>query len=272
MPKVDVGAYVANSNSGGTDEIRNPLSIWRNTVRVRPEEYAVIRFIDEGGDLSRYHNIPGMTQGGARFTNYTYCTDVNIKSDGNPVRAEACPHCMSMDPDIKKTTERFLGWIFHYGTFHTEQNPRLDREGQEPWDEVKRGQKIFYRETVRKPQLFAASFTLYQNLKTIRSEMDLLTSRNFDYRCIRSQDRTSYNLGFSDTQLSYDFANEITAISQDLPDIEGIAAGIIIEVDVPQFSEEGDGYTMSSTPDSQASVAREEGAYDTMLSSEATDG
>ena len=62
MPKISVGTYVPSSNFGNaTDEIRNPNSIWRNTVRVRPQEYAVMKFIGDGGDLSRYHNIPGIS-------------------------------------------------------------------------------------------------------------------------------------------------------------------------------------------------------------------
>ena len=77
MPKIAVGEPTSNSGSGGMDEIRNPLSVWRNTVRVRPNEYAVVRFIGEGGDLSRYHNIPGTTASGARFTKYEYCTRAN---------------------------------------------------------------------------------------------------------------------------------------------------------------------------------------------------
>jgi len=275
MPKIAVGEPTSNSGSEGMDEIRNPLSVWRNTVRVRPNEYAVVRFIGEGGDLSSYHNIPGTTLSGARFTKYEYCTRKNIGSDNKPIRDDQCVHCMSADPTITKTTERFLAWIFHFGTFHTDQNPRLDREGQEPWDEVKRGQKIFYRETVRKPQIFQASYTLYRNLEQIRSEMDSLEDRNFDYRCMKLQDRTSYNLGFSDTQLSYDFASEIASITQDLPDIESIAAGLIVEIDVPQFSEEGgDGYTMNSAPapESKEEIDREEAAYDKMGSTEENNG
>ena len=55
MPKISVGTYVQGSGSGSgssMDEIRNPLSVWRNTVRIRPSEYAVIKFIGEGGDLN----------------------------------------------------------------------------------------------------------------------------------------------------------------------------------------------------------------------------
>lgn len=263
MPKISVGEYTPNSGSGGMDEIRNPLSVWRNTVRVRPNEYAVLRFIGEGGDLSRYHNIPGATASGARFTKYEYCTKANIGSEGRPVRDEQCAHCMSADPTITSTTERFLAWVFHFGTFHVEQNPRLDREGQEPWEQVRRGQKVFFRETVRKPQLFQASFTLYRNLEQIRSEMESLTARNFDYRCMRVQDRTTYNLGFSDTQLTYDYASEIASIENDLPNIESIAATLITEIDVPQFGEVGgDDYTMTSQ--TVESVEREEAAFANM--------
>ena len=247
MPKISVGTYVPSSNFGNsTDEIRNPNSIWRNTVRVRPQEYAVMKFIGDGGDLSRYHNIPGISANGIRFTKYEYCNRLNISESGNPVVGDPCPHCTSADEAIANTTERFLSWVFHYGTFHVEQNPRLDREGQQPWDEVRRGQKVFFRETIRKPQLFQASFTLYKNLEAKRELMDSLTERNFDYGCMKVQDRTTYSLDYSDTQLYNDFSNEIASIQQDLPDIEMIAAKLITEVDLPQFSDTQGEYTMTS--------------------------
>jgi len=57
-----------------------------------------------------------------------------------------------------------------------------------------------------------------------------------------------------------------------LPDIESIAAGSITEIDVPQFSDEGEGYTMNSAPPTQAVVDREEAAYDSMVATEETSG
>lgn len=271
MPKISVGTYQPGTGFGGNsamDEIRNPLSVWRNTVRIRPGEYAVVRFIGEGGDLSRYHNIPGVTRDGARFTKYEYCNRMNISQDtGKPVVGDACPSCTSSDEQIANTTERFLAWVFHYGTFHAAQNPRLDREGQESWAEVKRGQKLFYRETVRKPQLFQASFTLYKSLEGKRELMDSLTERNFDYTCIRASDRTTYSLDYSDTQLTNDFATEIASIEKDLPDIEAIAAKVIQEIDVPQFSDgdSGDNYRMNSQ-EVQQQASQDDQAYANMQS------
>ena len=251
MPKINVGTYQQGGGinpSNTMDEIRNPLSVWRNTVRIRPGEYAVIKFIGEGGDLSRYHNIPGMTRDGSRFTKYEYCSQQNINPEtGQKVVDEQCTWCASADDSIQNTTERFLSWIFHYGTFHVAQNPRLDREGQEAWAEIKRGQKTFFRETVRKPQLFQASFTLYKNLEGKREMMDSLTDRNFDYSCLRVSDRTTYALDYSDTTIENDYAAEIASVENDLPDIEGIAAKLILEIDVPQFGSPGsDSYSMNS--------------------------
>jgi len=274
MPKISVGTYVQGSGSGAgssMDEIRNPLSVWRNTVRIRPNEYAVIKFMGEGGDLSRYHNIPGMTRDGARFTKYEYCSRLNLDAEGKQVREDACTFCMSADETITNTTERFLAWAFHYGTFHASQNPRLDRDGQEPWDEIRRGQKMFYRETVRKPQLFQASFTLYKNLESKREMMDSLTDRNFDYSCMRVTDRTTYSLDYSDTALTNDYASEIQAVERDLPDIEAIAAKLITEIDVPQFGDDGNegGYRMNSQTPQQ--IANEESAFSNMTTSQNKD-
>ena len=270
MPKISVGTYVqgSGSNSGSPmDEIRNPLSVWRNTVRIRPNEYSVIKFMGEGGDLSRYHNIPGMTRDGARFTKYEYCSRLNLDAEGKQVREDPCTFCMSSDENISNTTERFLAWAFHYGTFHSAQNPRLDRDGQEPWDEIRRGQKLFYRETVRKPQLFQASFTLYKNLESKREMMDSLTERNFDYSCMRVTDRTTYSLDYSDTPLTNDYASEIKDVERDLPDIEAVAAKLITEIDVPQFgNNDSDGYRMNSQTTQQ--IANEESAFSNMTTTQ----
>ena len=128
---------------------------------------------------------------------------------------------------------------------------------------------MFYRETVRKPQLFQASFTLYKNLESKREMMDSLTERNFDYSCMRVTDRTTYSLDYSDTSLTNDYASEIQAVERDLPDIEAIAAKLINEIDVPQFGDDsGEGYRMNSQTPQQ--VANEEAAFSNMTASQGT--
>ena len=160
-----------NQNFGsdsGSNDLRNPKSIWRNTVRIRPGEHAVIRFITDfaNGDMSRFHAIPGMTAKGQQFTSYEYCSRLNVNESG-PVISTPCEHCMSGDEKIAKSTSRYLTWVFHYGTFHAEQNPFLDRDGQVPWDQVKKGNRMFYREVMMKPQLLNTSFTLFKNIEDL---------------------------------------------------------------------------------------------------------
>ena len=252
MPRVDVGSFTpGNFDDNSQNDYRNPRSVLRNTVRVKTNEYAVVRFIGDDGDLSRYHNIPGISQNGSRYTDYIYCSRQNISDRGVPVLDRPCDHCTSADPAISNTTQRFLTWVFHYGTFHVQQNPRYDPQGTQDWqkvvwDEVRRGQKVFFRETIRKPQLWSASFTTYKILEGKRELMDSLTERNFDYGRIEVSGRTQYTVDYSDTQLSNDFSSEIASIQNDLPDVELIAAKLITELDLPEFSDIKGEYKMNS--------------------------
>ena len=49
----------SGSGDGASSEFRNPNSIWRNTVRIRPGEHAVLRFVTDftNGDNSLPMNI-----------------------------------------------------------------------------------------------------------------------------------------------------------------------------------------------------------------------
>ena len=165
MPLISKGMY-SNTSSGdsGNNDFRNPKSLWRNTVRIKPGEHAVLRFITDftNGDMSRFHGIPGMTAKGQQFTSYEYCSRINVNESGRVIDKD-CEHCLSADERIVKTTSRYLSWVMHYGTFHVDQNPFLDRDDQEPWDLITKGNRQFYRETIKKPQLLNTSFTLFKN-------------------------------------------------------------------------------------------------------------
>lgn len=264
MPLISKGMYTntgSGSGDGVNNDFRNPNSIWRNTVRIRPGEHAVIRFITEftNGDMSRFHGIPGMTAKGQQFTSYEYCNRVNVNESG-PVISTPCEHCVSGDERIAKATSRYLTWVFHYGTFHAEQNPFLDREGQEPWDLVPKGNRQFYRETVKKPQLLNTSFTLFKNIEEKYEVYSSLLTRTFDYRSSRPSNMTQYALELSDTQVQNDYAQEILDMENNLPDLELIAAKLTTEVDLPTFNTE-----TAATPEEKEAT---EAAYTNMANIE----
>jgi len=231
--------YQAAGTEGVSNDFRNPNSIWRNTVRIRPGEHAVVRFITDfiNGDMSRFHGIPGMTGKGQQFTSYEYCNRVNVNESG-PVISTPCEHCMSGDERIVKSTSRYLSWVMHYGTYHVDQNPFLDREGQEAWSQVKIGNRTFFREAVKKPQLLNTSFTLFKNIEEKYDLFSTLLGRTFDYRSSRPANITQYSLETSDIQLSNDYAQEILDMEDNLPDLEMIAAKLVTEVELPTFDTE----------------------------------
>tara|TARA_R110002020_G_scaffold459667_4_gene677803 strand:+ start:619 stop:1452 length:834 start_codon:yes stop_codon:yes gene_type:complete len=246
MPLINKGMY-SQQNFSGSDsgsDFRNPKSIWRNTVRIKPGEHAVLRFITDfkNGDMSQFHGIPGMTQKGQAFTTYEYCSKKNCNETG-PIVNVPCEHCASADERIAKTTSRYLTWVFHYGTFHVEANPFLftpdgqEREGQVAWDQMQKGNRTFYRETVKKPQLLNTSFTLFKNVEEKYERYSTLLDRTFDYSSSRPTNITQYSIELSDTTVTTDYAQEILDMSNDLPDLELIAAKLITEVDLFSLDE-----------------------------------
>ena len=257
MPLISKGMYNQNFGSdSGSNDLRNPKSIWRNTVRIRPGEHAVIRFITDfaNGDMSRFHAIPGMTAKGQQFTSYEYCSRLNVNESG-PVISTPCEHCMSGDEKIAKSTSRYLTWVFHYGTFHAEQNPFLDRDGQVPWDQVKKGNRMFYREVMMKPQLLNTSFTLFKNIEEKYDRYASLLERNFDYSSSRPANITQYSIELSDTSVTNDYSQEILDMEKDLPDLELIAAKLIVEVDLASIETEKEGLSKQDADDAFANMA-----------------
>ncbi|ANS04412.1 hypothetical protein [uncultured Mediterranean phage] len=239
MPLISKGMYNQNfgQSNDTTSEFRNPNSIWRNTVRIKPNEYAVVRFITDynNGDMSQYHAIPGITAKGQQFTTYEYCSKVN-KNESGPILDIPCEHCPSADEKIARTTSRYLTWVFHYGTLHVEQNPFLDREGQEAWEQISEGNNTYFREVVKKPQLLNTSWTLFRNITDKYDRYSTLLDRTFDYRSTRPSTITQYNIEVSDQKLQNPYAQEILDMSNSLPDLELIAAKLITELDLPDFA------------------------------------
>ena len=244
-----------NENSGSSD-FRNPKSILRNTVRIRPGEHAVLRFITDfaDGDMSRFHGIPQMTAKGQPYTSYEYCSRLNLNESG-PIITTECEHCTSGDEKISKSTSRYLAWVMHYGTYHVEQNPFLDRDGQEAWEQTKVGNRIFFREAVKKPQLLNTSYTLFKNIEDKWDRYSTLLGRTFDYISTRPSNITQYSLEVSDMTLQNDFSQAILDIEKDLPDLEQIAAKLIVEVDLVSVGSDTDEMAKEQVEDAFTNMA-----------------
>ena len=162
---------------------------------------------------------------------------------------------MSGDEKIAKSTSRYLAWVFHYGTFHADQNPFLDRDGQVPWDQVKLGNRTYFREVVKKPQLLNTSFTLFKNIEEKYERYSSLLGRNFDYSSSRPANITQYSIELSDTAVTDDYSQEILDMEKDLPDLELIAAKLIVEVDLVTLEAEKEGLSKQDADDAFANMA-----------------
>lgn len=235
MSIISKGLY-KTSNTGGDSEFKNPKSIWRNTVRIKDGEYALIKFISDldDGDVSRFHSVRVQNRGDV-FTNYVYCPEQNLNEFGRIID-DQCPHCASTDVDVRKTGGRYLFWVFHYGTYHLDQNPYAGKyDDAKFWDKVETGKASYYRETVFKPQLLIASFTLFKDMESLSFRQGTLKSRLYEYTRTNSG-RISYSIMPSDQTVQNTCDTEIEDMANDLPDLEKIAAKLITEVDLPSFA------------------------------------
>ena len=218
-------------NETTANHFANPNSLLRNTVRLRDGEFAVLSFltdIDEG-DRSLYHSIEAYSANNNRFNETHFCTIKNEREKGVRMVDAPCKFCVSKDD---KMVYRYKFWAFVYYQFHAEQNQYGDRDGEDYWDEVKMGRRVYFRQEVMKPQLFETSSTGYSNMENEVDKLGTLDGFLFDYNRVRNDDRVSYNLSRSGVDVP-DVIEDSAELVSMLPSIEDVAIGKIEEFDFP---------------------------------------
>ena len=79
--------------------------------------------------------------------------------------------------------------------------------------------------------------------------------RNFDYSSSRPANITQYSIELSDTAVTDDYSQEILDMEKDLPDLELIAAKLIVEVDLVTLEAEKEGLSKQDADDAFANMA-----------------
>ena len=230
-----------SSSGGGSSNFSDPNSVWRNSVNVRHiNEFALVEFITDlqFGDISHFHPIPATAErSGKAFTQYVYCTNKNATQEEGRVIDEPCPHCESADQQIVRTRDRYRYWVLLYGIYHAEANPDIQaqREWTQDWKQVQVGQQTYFRETVLKPQILELAPTTWAFLSDHAKRKGTIKNGLFEYTKAMSEGRINYRLLGSDLSVP-DFSNQMAEHADALPSLQDIAAGLITEVNVPQFT------------------------------------
>ena len=241
------------SSSSGYGEFKDiSKTIWKNTVSMRENnEFAVFDFLTplDQGDGSYYHPIPSKNaRTGNSFTQQVYCNEKNVSLDGRLIEADCvpCHEGLSADQRMTYPRMRYTYWVLHYGTYHLESNP--DLQGQkhwtQEWKQVTLGKQTFVRESVLKPQLLILSQKTWDSVEAIDTRKGTILSTlevpaHFEFRRsfagnVGSRGMVSYDILASDISVP-DLREESSNVVADLPKLDQIAAGLITELDLPQF-------------------------------------
>ena len=219
----------------------------------------------------------GQHPNGKRFTNYVYCADLNQDSNGHVVEPSKCqcqllgyddPPCYvdgkpsrnsngTPDGFNSPAKQRYHYWVLHYYTFHLSQNPVVDsnhpdhsapwavsrRESGEVdvWEEVKVGNRTFYRESVMRPHLLEMARPTRESLRTYATKYGDITNRVYEYH--KQQDSSgrgfiNYQILISDIEVPKLGKDRVQAVIDTLPRLDRIASDQIQGLELEPFAAE----------------------------------
>jgi hypothetical protein len=215
-------------------------------------EFAVFDFLTplDQGDGSYFHPIPSKNpRTGNAFTQQVYCNEKNIALDGRVIEAdcEPCTDGLSVDQRTTYPRMRYAYWVLHYGTYHLETNNDLKEQKAwtQSWKQVTVGKQTFFRESSLKPQLLILSQKTWDSVEAIDARKGTILStaevpahfefrRSFAGASGGSRGMVSYDILASDIPVP-DLSEEALKAVDGLPKLDQISAGLITELDLPQF-------------------------------------
>ena len=228
-------------------------------------------------DESYYIYHQPQTQNGKRFTDHVYCADLNQDSSGHIIEPSKCkckslgfdePPCYvngspsrnsngSPDGFNSEVKQRYHYWVLHYYSFHHAQNPVVDpssadynapwavtrREAGDVdvWEEIERGNRKFFRETVMRTHLLKIARPTRESLRTYAESQGDITTQVYEYH--KQQDsngRGFINFQFipSDMEVPKLGKERVQSAIKDLPRLDRIASGQIQGLDLISFASE----------------------------------
>lgn len=252
MPRLDRGNVVTGSTGARGRYDPNIIIPW-NCVRFASDEFAVLRMLapmEESPliDAAKYHSHRAMVNGAQQFR-YVYCTTGNVYEDADGRKHQVAPGdcdlCKSQDDATKTTRFRFNMWVFCYGIYHNNQNPRFGKyDDAEEWEQRKVASRHYYREAVLKPQILQAPKTVMDIFKGYEERLgtEKFAKSTFDLMKRGIAPSVSYT-GFETSVQLPDVEDDIQAIIPELPDIEKISAELITSWEFPKLYPDGDSHT-----------------------------
>lgn len=249
MPRLDRGSTTVGTTGARGRYNPNQIVPW-NTVRFASDEFATIRMLSPLKDsplidVAAYHSHRSIMDGKQTFR-YVYCTTKNIYKDeegrDRQIAPGDCDLCKSQDEATKTTRPRYNMWVFAYGIYHSNQNPRFGKyDDAEEWEQRQVGSRFYYREAVLKPQILQAPQTVMNIFSGYEDRLgpDKFAKATFDLMKRGVPPSIQYT-GY-ETQIELpDLDEDIMAIVPELPDIEKVSADLITEWEFPTLYPDND--------------------------------
>jgi hypothetical protein len=149
-------------------------SAFTNDFRLQAGQYAVVRFLEEGEDLTfaDTHRIPLQRKSGGLWYKNFVCLDT--EDDGT-----ACPACRGSNQDVaKRITRGFVNLIWREGpVYQRDENKRLVKDNSGNLILVGREDQI---------ALWPCSWTVFETLKEKDSKFKGLMSRDWEVKRVGS--------------------------------------------------------------------------------------
>ncbi|KKM19595.1 hypothetical protein LCGC14_1654020 [marine sediment metagenome] len=162
-------------------------------VRLKSGDRVRFHFLSTGEDDffggGRFHMFPQKTQAGKTWTKEVLC--VRAFTDGE----EECSHCDEGHDDMGN---RFAVWVYAHFVLHLGDNPNQG-EGEEPWEQVKMGKRVMFKETIDLPLMiwmpYGRGFIWFGQFREAVVKYGTLLGRLFELKRVGSgmQD-TDYTL------------------------------------------------------------------------------
>jgi len=227
-------------------------------------------------DESYYAPHTGQSPKGARFTDYIYCADLNQDGNGHIIEPGKCrcqlaemgydePPCYvngkpsrnsngTPDGFNSDVRQRYHYWVLHYYSFHHEQNPVIDesssdynapwaisrREAGEVdvWEEIKRGNKKFFRETIMRTHLLKIARPTRESLRTYAESYGDLRNKVYEFHKQQDPGRGFINFQILPTEIEVPKLGKerVQEAIKDLPRLDRIASEQIQGLDLISFT------------------------------------
>ncbi len=205
-------------------------------VRLKSGDRLRFHFLSTGEDDffggGRFHMIQMQAQSGKVWTKEILC--LRLFTDGE----ETCSLCEEGHDDMGN---RFAVWVYAHFVVHLGDNPNQE-EGQEPWQQIKVGQRIMFKEEINEPLMIWMAYgkarVWFGPFREAVVKYGTLLGRRFELKRVGS--------GMSDTNYSLAVVKEEDLEKKIQKDVD--KSGVVITIEEAMRETTTAGPTASQPP------------------------